>query len=64
AARVAQAKARPAAARAETYRVRQGDTLWTIARRAGVSVAKLREANDLGSRSRLQPGQRLVIPAR
>jgi hypothetical protein len=29
-----------------------------------VSVARLREANDLGSRSRLQPGQRLVIPAR
>lgn len=46
-----------------TYRVRQGDTLIGIARRTGVSVAKLKGANDLRS-SRLQIGQRLVIPSR
>ncbi|HET6764616.1 MAG TPA: LysM peptidoglycan-binding domain-containing protein, partial [Longimicrobiaceae bacterium] len=47
-----------------TYQVRNGDSLWTIARRQGVSVAALREANGLGPRKALQPGQRLVIPAR
>jgi hypothetical protein len=46
-----------------TYRVRQGDTLLAIARRNGVTVEKLKDANDLRS-SRLQIGQRLVIPSR
>jgi nucleoid-associated protein YgaU len=45
------------------YRVRSGDTLWSIARRHGTSVDRLRNANDLRS-ERLQPGQTLVIPAR
>lgn len=44
-----------------TYRVRRGDTLSAIARRNGVSVAKLKQANSLRS-SRLKVGQRLVIP--
>jgi len=46
-----------------TYRVRQGDTLLAIARRTGTTVAKIKDANDLRS-SRLQIGQRLVIPSR
>lgn len=46
-----------------TYRVRQGDSLWTIARRTGVSVARLREANGMSS-SKLSVGQRIVIPSR
>ncbi len=49
--------------RGSTYRVRQGDTLLAIAHRTGVSVARLKGANDLRS-SRLQVGQRLVIPGR
>lgn len=44
-----------------TYRVRQGDSLWTIARRHGVSVARIKEANGLRS-SRLAVGQKIVIP--
>ena len=40
-----------------------GDTLLAIARQTGTSVAKLKDANDLRS-SRLQIGQRLVIPSR
>jgi protocatechuate 3,4-dioxygenase beta subunit len=44
-----------------TYRVRQGDSLWTIARRHGVSVARIKEANGLRS-SRLAIGQKIVIP--
>ena len=45
-----------------TYRVRQGDSLWTIARRHGISVARLKSANDM-STARIRPGQTLVIPA-
>jgi nucleoid-associated protein YgaU len=44
-----------------TYRVREGDSLWTIARRHGVSVTRLKEANGLRS-SRLAVGQKIVIP--
>ncbi|HEX8209686.1 MAG TPA: DUF5715 family protein [Longimicrobium sp.] len=53
---------RPAAARA-TYRVRNGDSLWSIARRHGTSVERLRAANDL-SGTRVKPGQTLAIPTR
>lgn len=42
--------------------VKPGDTLWTIARRYGVSVEALARANDLSTRARLQVGRRLVIP--
>ena len=44
------------------HRVRQGDSLWKIARRYGVSVAKLRRANRLRGRVRLRIGQVLRIP--
>jgi LysM repeat protein len=43
------------------YKVRSGDSLWGIARKFGVSVTELKRANGLRS-SRLQPGQKLVIP--
>jgi LysM repeat protein len=42
--------------------VRSGDSLWTIARRHGVSVDRLKAANDLKG-SRLAVGQTLVIPS-
>jgi len=44
-----------------TYRVRRGDTLWTIARRHGTSVDRLKAANDI-STSNLTVGKLLVIP--
>jgi LysM repeat protein len=46
-----------------TYRVRQGDSLWTIARRNGLTVAQIKSANGLRSSS-LTVGQKLVIPSR
>jgi membrane-bound lytic murein transglycosylase D len=46
------------------YRVQRGDTLSTIARRYGVGLSKLREANGLGSRSFIRAGQVLRIPPR
>jgi LysM repeat protein len=46
-----------------SYRVRRGDSLWTIARRQNVSVDVLRDANALRS-TRIVAGQVLTIPGR
>lgn len=46
---------------AKTYKVRHGETLWTIARRHGTSVDEIKKANRLSS-SRLLAGQVLQIP--
>lgn len=53
------AAAKPAKAE---YQVRRGDTLWSIARRHGTSVDRLKEANEIAS-SKLLAGQTLVIPS-
>lgn len=47
----------------KTYRVGRGDSLWTIAKRHGLSVTEIKRANGISS-SRLKPGQVLAIPAR
>jgi len=44
--------------------VSKGDTLWTIARRHGLSVAELSRTNRVNSAKPLYPGQRLKVPAR
>lgn len=44
-----------------THRVRNGDTLWGIARRYDVSVSELRAWNRLGHSSRILPGQTLRV---
>lgn len=56
-------QAADAVASAQEYRVRSGDSLWSIARRSGTSVPELREINDLRG-SRIYPGQVLTLPAR
>jgi hypothetical protein len=53
--------AAPSAGGATTYRVRQGDTLWSIARRHSMTVEELRRANEVAG-SRIVVGQLLVIP--
>lgn len=50
-----------AASTIETYQVRRGDSLWTIARDHGVSIADIRASNDLRS-SRIFAGQVLRVP--
>jgi uncharacterized protein DUF5715/LysM domain-containing protein len=51
------------ARKGKQVRVGRGDSLWKIAQRSGVSVARIKHAN--GSRSRhLKPGQVLKIPTR
>ncbi|MCL5020937.1 MAG: LysM peptidoglycan-binding domain-containing protein, partial [Bacteroidetes bacterium] len=42
------------------YRVRQGDSLWSIAQKFGVSLDQLREWNNTARRD-IHPGQRIVI---
>lgn len=46
------------------HRVRAGDTLWDIARRAGVSLSDLIAANpQIADPDRIVPGDRVVVPA-
>jgi murein DD-endopeptidase MepM/ murein hydrolase activator NlpD len=44
-----------------TYTVKQGDTLWEIARMHGTDVESLAAINDIASREYLQPGQRVTV---
>ena len=46
------------------YIVKEGDTLWNIARRFGVSIANLLKMNNLTSKSQIFPGQKLLISAK
>jgi membrane-bound lytic murein transglycosylase D len=43
------------------HQVQQGDSLWLIARRYGVSVADLKRWNDLSGQRHLHPGQLINI---
>lgn len=45
------------------YRVREGDTMWSISRRFGVSVQELMAINGLDDPRRLRPGQLLLVVA-
>ncbi len=55
------ASARSGSRVASRYMVRVGDSLWTIARRHGTTVPKLRAANDIRG-SRIYAGQLLTVP--
>jgi murein DD-endopeptidase MepM/ murein hydrolase activator NlpD len=57
------AKTKVALSRPETYRVRAGDLPGGLARRFGLSVEELLEANGLDSSKSLQIGQVITIPA-
>ncbi len=46
------------------YKVRRGDSLAAVARRHGVSVARLAEANALSPSAKIARGEVLVIPQR
>jgi membrane-bound lytic murein transglycosylase D len=44
------------------YKLRSGDRLEKIAPRFGTTVARLRAANGIGAKTRLSPGQPLLVP--
>ncbi len=48
---------------AETYRVRRGDTLSKIAKRAGVPKSQLMALNNIRNPNRIYPGQPLILRA-
>jgi membrane-bound lytic murein transglycosylase D len=45
------------------HTVRKGDTLYSIAKANGLTVAELRELNDLGKKATLKKGQKLRVAA-
>jgi len=45
----------------ESYRVRSGDSLYSIARRHGTSVSRIKSANNMRS-NLIRPGMNLIIP--
>ncbi len=52
--RKAQVKARP---RTQVHKVKKGESLYTIAKKHGVTVDKLCRMNNIGKRTTLRPGQ-------
>ena len=46
-----------------SYRVRAGDSLYSIARRHGTTVSRIKSANNMRS-SLIRPGMNLIIPGR
>ncbi|WP_413293103.1 LysM peptidoglycan-binding domain-containing protein [Bdellovibrio sp. HCB185ZH] len=48
----------------QTYKIRKGDNLKTIARKYRTSVAYLRDLNDLPRKSRLKVGRTIYVPDR
>ncbi len=49
---------------ATTYVVKSGDSLWSIAKKHKLTVADLTAANGIAANVRLQPGKKLLIPAK
>ena len=52
----------PSGSASNRYKVKSGDSLWSIARKHGLTVAELKRANGLKS-AIIKPGQTLVIPS-
>ncbi|MTI82106.1 MAG: LysM peptidoglycan-binding domain-containing protein [Firmicutes bacterium] len=44
------------------YIVKPGDTLWAIARKHGLPIQKLFEANNLPNPNMIRPGQKVFVP--
>ncbi|MBO9371644.1 MAG: LysM peptidoglycan-binding domain-containing protein, partial [Chloroflexi bacterium] len=47
----------------QVYVVRSGDTLYSIARRFGVTVQAIQQRNGLADPNNIKVGQQLIIPA-
>ncbi|HVS54406.1 MAG TPA: LysM domain-containing protein [Opitutaceae bacterium] len=48
----------------ETYTVKSGDSLWSLANKNHIKVADLAAVNNLKTGTVLQPGQKLIIPGK
>ena len=47
-----------------TYTVERGDSLWSIAKKHGLTVAELAKANSVTTGTALKPGRKLIIPGK
>lgn len=47
-----------------TYTVERGDSLWSISKKHGLTVAELAKANSLPTGTALKPGRKLIIPGK
>ncbi|HWA27645.1 MAG TPA: LysM peptidoglycan-binding domain-containing protein [Lacunisphaera sp.] len=47
-----------------TYTVGSGDSLWSIAKKNGMTVAELAKANSIPTNTVLKPGRKLIIPGK
>lgn len=47
----------------QVYTVVRGDTLFSLSRRFGVSIAAIQQRNGLGASTTIRVGQQLIIPA-
>ena len=47
----------------QTYQAKRGERLASISNKFGISVAQLRDVNDISARGRLKPNQPLLVPA-
>jgi LysM repeat protein len=61
---VTPAKAVENVAPVSTYTVERGDSLWSIAKKNGLSVSELAKANSLTTGTALKPGRKLIIPGK
>lgn len=48
----------------QTYQAKRGERLANISNKFGISVAQLRDVNDISARGRISPNQPLLVPAR
>jgi len=46
----------------QTYTLKRGDTLQSIASRHGISLARLQQINGIGRRTKVGPGYQLLLP--
>lgn len=53
-------KSTPSTVTSKYHTVQRGETLYSIAKRYGINISKLRELNNLNNRS-LAPGQKIII---
>jgi len=49
---------------AASYTVQRGDSLWSIAKKNGISIGELASANNIKSNATLQIGQKLLVPSK
>ena len=48
----------------QAYTIRQGESLATVAKKHGITLARLRQVNGIGPKMRIQPGHTLLVPAK